>query len=54
MTGGGFGGCAVALVEHRAASDFAKNVARLYEVETQLKPSVYICKATNGAELVEG
>jgi galactokinase len=54
MTGGGFGGCAVALVEAGAAEAFAQAVAEKYEAETHLKPSVYICLPSNGAEKIEG
>jgi galactokinase len=54
MTGGGFGGCAVALLKADLADQFAREVAQQYETETTLKPSVYICHPSNGAELVEG
>lgn len=50
MTGAGFGGCAVALVEG-AASDFAQDIARRYEAEVGLHPSVYVCSASQGASL---
>jgi galactokinase len=52
MTGGGFGGCAVALVEVGQAEDFAATVAREYEGEVRLKPSVYVCRPSQGAEVV--
>jgi galactokinase len=52
MTGGGFGGCAVALVASDAAAEFGSTVTQEYERETGLTPSIYICKATNGAELI--
>ena len=51
MTGAGFGGCAVALVEGGAATEFARDVARRYESATGLRPSVYICSASDGASL---
>ncbi len=54
MTGGGFGGCAVALVDQPVAEEFAAAVARGYEAETSLVPSNYICQASNGAEVVSG
>ena len=54
MTGGGFGGCAVALVEQPAADGFAAAVAQAYQGETSLIPSIYICQASNGAEVVTG
>ncbi len=54
MTGAGFGGCAVALVADEVADDFAEAVAAGYQQATKIKPNVYICHPTNGAELVEG
>lgn len=52
MTGGGFGGCSMALVESVLAENFAKQVAQAYHEETGLKPNVYVCEATNGAEVI--
>ncbi len=54
MTGGGFGGCAVALVRSSSAHAFAASVARSYQGVTGLAPNIYICAATNGAEVVQG
>ena len=50
MTGGGFGGCAVALVDAGKAEDFAATVAGEYHAESGLTPSVYVCHASQGAE----
>ncbi len=52
MTGGGFGGCAVALVRADMARSFAANVAADYRAATGLSPHVYVCTASNGAEIV--
>lgn len=52
MTGGGFGGCAVALVAKTAAPHFAEQVAIAYQQETKLEPQVYICIPTDGARVV--
>ncbi len=52
MTGAGFGGCAVALVRQEAAAEFVKTVERDYAAATKLNPSVYVCRASNGAEVV--
>ncbi len=52
MTGGGFGGCAVALVREDAAEDFAEKVAASYEQRSGIKPAVYVCHATDGAAVV--
>jgi galactokinase len=54
MTGAGFGGCAVALIHTDAAHDFAATVSVCYQETTGFTPSVHICTATNGAELVQG
>jgi galactokinase len=53
MTGGGFGGCAVALVRADAAHAFADTVAAAYQAATGLKPNVYVCAATDGARVLE-
>lgn len=52
LTGAGFGGCTVNLVEKAAAEAFAANLARQYQQKTGLKPEIYICKASDGASLV--
>jgi galactokinase len=54
MTGAGFGGCAVALVRADAAHPFAAAVAACYQAASGLTPNVYVCAATNGAEVVGG
>jgi galactokinase len=51
MTGAGFGGCAVAVIDAQAADDFAAVVAADYRTKTGHAPAVYVCQATNGAEL---
>jgi galactokinase len=48
MTGGGFGGCAVALVDAPAAADVAVHVARRYEGEAGVRPDIWICAAGPG------
>jgi galactokinase len=52
MTGAGFGGCAVALVESARATSFGAHVAAKYEARTGLTPSVYICTPEAGASVV--
>jgi galactokinase len=52
MTGAGFGGCAMALIRADAAEDFVAKTAAAYEKKTGHKPAVYVCQATNGAEVV--
>jgi galactokinase len=52
MTGAGFGGCAVALIDARQADDFVRQTASGYEKQTHHTPTVYVCTATNGADIV--
>jgi galactokinase len=51
MTGAGFGGCVVALVNGFATTEFAADVARLYERATGLRPEIHVCAAARGASL---
>jgi galactokinase len=52
MTGAGFGGCTMALIRAKAAEDFAQHTTAAYQKRTGLTPAVYVCQATNGAEVV--
>jgi galactokinase len=54
MTGAGFGGCAVALVQMSEAQSFADAVTACYEAISGIMPNVYICDATKGAQVVVG
>ncbi|PKI16611.1 galactokinase [Colwellia sp. 12G3] len=49
MTGGGFGGCVVALVPKSMVEQVKDVVSSRYEEEFFLKPSFYLCTATQGA-----
>jgi galactokinase len=49
MTGGGFGGCTVNLVESGQAESFASQIAKLYRQKTGISPDVYICSPADGA-----
>jgi galactokinase len=53
MTGGGFGGCAVAIVLESQADAFAHTVAALYEEATDQTPNVYISQAGAGASIAQ-
>jgi galactokinase len=52
MTGAGFGGCAVALVEKEKAQSFAEAVSMAYRQRSGLDASVYVCQASKGASLI--
>lgn len=49
LTGGGFGGCTVNLVQQDAAQDFRKQLAALYQTRTGIRPEIYVCHASDGA-----
>jgi galactokinase len=51
MTGAGFGGCAVALVEASAGHAFAHAVGARYREATGLTAATYVCAASPGASL---
>jgi galactokinase len=53
MTGGGFGGCTINLVVADEVDRFQKQVAAEYEKRTGVRPQIYICEASKGAEIVE-
>lgn len=51
MTGGGFGGCVVALLRPAQVDAVIAAVAEEYPEKTGLKPTCYVCKARPGAGL---
>jgi galactokinase len=52
LTGGGFGGCTINLVQREDAVEFAEELAARYASETGIVPQVLICHASNGARTV--
>ena len=52
MTGGGFGGCTINLVETERVADFQQTVSHGYHEITGLKPEIYVCEASKGAEQI--
>jgi len=51
MTGGGFGGCAVALVAAARVEDFVETVQAAYRREVDLKSAFLACRPAAGARL---
>ena len=49
MTGGGFGGCVVCLVQSELVSKICLAVQKLYRQKTNRVASIYHCTASNGA-----
>jgi galactokinase len=53
LTGAGFGGCAIALVESDLVEEFQSAVAREYEELTSYKAQVYLTRADDGTSFEE-
>lgn len=52
MTGGGFGGCIVALVPLTFVDAITAEVNAKYQVATGLQATIYVCKAMTGAGVI--
>lgn len=53
MTGGGFGGCTINLVNSADTEEFRRRVSDGYEAATGYHPNIYICETSQGVEKVE-
>ena len=53
LTGGGFGGCTVNLVERSEAGKFAEALGARYAAKTGIEPQIHICHASGGAHRLE-
>jgi galactokinase len=53
MTGGGFGGCIVALTQPRTVEPLAEHLARTYLAKFNIQPTVFATTATEGASVIE-
>jgi galactokinase len=51
MTGAGFGGCTVTLVESDAVESLVRAIAETYPKQTGLRADVYVCDVGNGARI---
>lgn len=54
LTGAGFGGCTVNIVERGAVRAFEEFVGRNYEARTGFRLEIYVCEVSEGAKLEEG
>ncbi|HTM15679.1 MAG TPA: galactokinase [Terracidiphilus sp.] len=52
LTGGGFGGCTINLVEQNEARRFAQALGASYADATGITPQIHICHASSGAHKV--
>ena len=53
MTGGGFGGCTVNLMEKGAVRLFTETIKESFETRYGRVPEIYTVTACNGAEIIE-
>jgi galactokinase len=49
LTGGGFGGCTINLVEQSEAAAFVQALGERYTAQTGIVPQIHICHASDGA-----
>jgi len=54
MTGGGFGGCAVALVKADAVNAITNRLAAEYRKQTGIDPTIFVTRPASGATVIEG
>jgi galactokinase len=48
LTGAGFGGCTVSLVQEHQVERFKRDVAAAYRTATGHETTIYVCRASNG------
>jgi len=53
LTGGGFGGCTINLVEQSEAARFSEALGVRYSAKTGIEPQIHICHASGGAHRLE-
>ena len=54
MTGGGFGGCAVALVKTEAVDAITKKIAADYKARTGIEAIIFSSRPAAGATIIKG
>lgn len=53
MTGAGFGGCGIAIVDKNCVEDFKENVGKVYEEKIGYAPSFYIAEVADGTKVLD-
>jgi galactokinase len=53
LTGGGFGGCTINLVEQNKAAAFAEALGARYAEQIGIEPQIHVCHASGGAHRLE-
>jgi galactokinase len=49
MTGGGFGGCAIVLIETSRQEDIGREIGQGYRLQTGIEPALFVTRACEGA-----
>lgn len=52
MTGGGFGGCTVSLVETRAVDSICEQIGSAYRKQTGIEPTMFVSRPAGGARIL--
>ncbi|MGX4599712.1 galactokinase [Faecalimicrobium sp. JNUCC 81] len=52
MTGAGFGGCTVSIVQDECVGDFIENISKEYEKEIGYAPTFYVANISNGTRKI--
>ena len=53
MTGGGFGGCIVALAQPRATDSLMQSLRQSYSAKFKIEPEIFVTNPTAGANVME-
>ncbi|MGB0064155.1 MAG: galactokinase [Terracidiphilus sp.] len=53
LTGGGFGGCTINLVEESQSAAFAEALGARYAAQTGIVPQIHVCQSSGGAHRLE-
>ena len=53
MTGGGFGGCTVSLIQTRQTEEILRAVANRYQSATGIEPSAFVTQPVQGARVID-
>ena len=53
MTGAGFGGCAIALIQKARVSEFGEQLSTYYKNKIGYEPSVFITEITDGVGAIQ-
>ncbi len=52
LTGGGFGGCTINLVEQSHAAEFSRALGERYKAKIGIEPQIMVCHASDGAHRI--